>query len=137
MIAAMVIMSLFLVFLAVNQQLTESFSYKRCREQGFTMPFCLETPTASMTTGTCTCTDGTIGITQQSTGARCICNSEINRPWLRSDDPLVYDGSAKECSPSWTDDSEKIGRKPETNLSELNKHERQDKGRWWFRFQWV
>lgn len=54
-----------------------SEEYIKCRNDGFTKEFCLETPTASNDPDTCMCDNGAIGYYKRGFKGNCICNSSV------------------------------------------------------------
>ena len=115
----------------------EAFSYKRCINRGFSSSFCLATPIAGATSDICRCHDGSTGVTMYGTGARCMCGKELTDEWLQSRDPLVYDGSQYDGGA----DSDESGSTPPRNdadiIEDLDKKGKINKGRWWYKIEWI
>ena len=125
----------FVMFDFFQQPTIEGFSYATCRNKGFTPGFCVATPVAGSANGTCSCADGSLGITIQGTGARCICGKAISEPWNQSKKPLLYDGVASMRTTSRTHRTSSNSEEgPHTNRKipkTLNP------GSWWLQVKWI
>ena len=137
----LLLLSLILIGLALlvhglpEHTVIEGFNYKTCKSRGFSTRFCLATPTAGSSTGVCKCADGADGITVKSTGARCFCGRIITDPWLRSNTPLIYDGSNLPGHGTMGGRANLSADGTSSSVTEEGK--RKSAGRWWYRFTWI
>jgi hypothetical protein len=65
-----------IVFLSISvEKIHEGYtSFSRCRAQGYTKEFCLQTPTTLWGPAGCTCPDGRAGIIHPGLRGECLCS---------------------------------------------------------------
>ena len=64
-----------LYFVYNNKKITEGLtSYARCRSQGYSKAFCVQTPTLYWGPNSCKCADGSMGIIHPGLRGECLCS---------------------------------------------------------------
>jgi len=68
-----------------------SEEYVKCRNNGFTKEFCLETPIANNNPNTCVCENGQMGYFKTGFKGECICNHMVSNQTVSNQ---IYDDTA-------------------------------------------
>ena len=66
-----------LITVLLNYKCLEGFSYNSCRQKGFSKEFCVTTPIAAYSTGTCLCDNGLIGLQMPGFMGECVCGQNL------------------------------------------------------------
>ena len=113
----------------------EGFSYRTCRQKGYGPNFCVSTPIAGSSSGTCTCADGSHGVTMKGTGARCMCGNMLTDSWLQPTYPLIYDGTSLRYKGT-RDDTYGQDSAGEDGVGDEEDDSSKKKG-WWYKTEWI